>query len=113
MLAAGQVWAGESKAVLNVQKGMAAGQPIAVHFELAGHVFPVGSYPSVNIRVLEGPQGERPFVRGSFPDSELTFHAPGTYVVRFVLSQVSKPSCGGVDAFVLLEETRTMIISAP
>lgn len=95
---------------LRLEGVMRAGLPVTAVFDLGGYEIPRGAYTSINIRVKSGPQGEKPTVLPGYPESTLTFHQPGTYVMDFILSRVSKSSCGGAEAVPLVRETRTLTI---
>ncbi|CCH48416.1 hypothetical protein [Pseudodesulfovibrio piezophilus] len=84
---------------------------ITVFFDLKDSPISNGSYASVNVRTLEGPGKYEPEVKRGFPRTTLIFTAPGVYKIRFILNEVSKPSCGGVNARLLLETTRKMTIT--
>ncbi len=87
-----------------------AGTPVTARFDLKGYTLPVGSYPSINIDFPSAPEGLEPWVRPGYPDTTLTFHTPGTYKMRVILNEVSKPSCGGVNAKQLLEKTIDVVV---
>jgi hypothetical protein len=93
-----------------VQGALVTEQPVRVVFNLGDYTVPQGAYTSINIAVIEAPQGGKPSVQSGYPASTITFHAPGTYTLEFVLNEVRKPSCGGVLLNPLLEERRTFRI---
>lgn len=82
-----------------------ANQPVTAVFDLKGYVVPDGSYASINVRFVQKPDGIEPKVKTGYPETRLLFNAPGYYRVTFILNEVSKPSCGGVNAKLLLEKT--------
>lgn len=100
-------------ATLEIHGEMKTGEPITAVFDLKGYTIPNGSYTSINVRTRKSPSGEKPEVKTGYPSTTLLFATPGTYELHFILNEVSKPSCGGVNAKVLLETTRTLTISAP
>lgn len=85
-------------------KELPVGQAVTAFFDLKGYELPSGSYASINLKYLARPEGEKPMVRTGYPKTGLTFRTPGTYRILFILNEVSKPSCGGVDAKLLLEQ---------
>ena len=110
ILFAGSVWAtGQSGAVadaeLNVSGELRTGQPVSILFDLKGYKIPNGSYTSINVRFAAMPEGPEPKVKTDYPRTTLFFRTPGTYRITFILNEVSKPSCGGVDAKMLMEKT--------
>jgi len=108
--AAAQGSSAASGGSLYIEGAMKAGLPVTAIFDLGGDEIPRGTYTSINIRVKSGPEGEKPTVLPGYPESTLTFHQPGTYVLDFILSRVSKSSCGGAEAVPLVRETRTLEI---
>ena len=100
-------------ATLEIQGEMKTGKPITAVFDLKGYTIPNGSYTSINVRTRKSPSGEKPVVKIGYPSTTLLFATPGTYELHFILNEVSKPSCGGVNAKLLLETTRILTISAP
>ncbi len=103
--------AGLPGAILEIPAVVKSGTPVQAVFNLAGYGIPAGSYASINVDVLESPTGQRPTVRTGYPATILTFPAPGTYALRFILNEISKPSCGGVNAKLLLETTATVMVT--
>jgi hypothetical protein len=101
---------GPDGAVLEIRGEMRAGSAITALFDLKGYTLPAGSYPSVNVRTIASSSGDQPAVKAGYPETTLTFATPGTYELRFILNEVSKPSCGGVDARLLLEAVRVFTI---
>jgi len=104
---------GLPNATLELHGEMKTGKPIVAVFDLKGYTIPNGSYTSINVRTRKSPSGEKPEVKTGYPSTTLLFATPGTYELRFILNEVSKPSCGGVNAKPLLETTRILTISAP
>lgn len=98
-------------AELHINGDLRAGQPVTVRFDLKGYALPGGSYSSINVRFLTKPDGAEPKVRAGYPETSLVFDIAGTYQVTFILNEVSKPSCGGVNAKTLLEKTVELSIS--
>lgn len=98
---------------LEIRGGLTTGSDVRVVYDLKGYAISTGSYASINVRTLAAPSGATPKVKPGYPVTVLTFDAPGTYELRFILNEVSKPSCGGVDARQLLDVTRTLTIAAP
>jgi hypothetical protein len=99
-----------SSGALRIEGVMKTGMPVMAVFDLGSYEIPRGTYTSINIRMKSGPEGKKPTVLPGYPESTLTFHQPGTYVMRFILSRVSKSSCGGAEAVPLVRETRTLEI---
>lgn len=87
------------------------GQPVTAIFDLDGYTIPNGSYASINIRVISMPGDTKPRIKTGYPHTKMIFHTPGEYTLNFILNQMSKPSCGGVDAKLLLETTRTITVT--
>jgi hypothetical protein len=104
---------GEDKptATMQLQGEFLVGQPIVAAFNLGDLTIPNGAYPSINIRVITMPGGKKPTIKTAFPSTTMVFHSPGEYTLRFIFNQISKPSCGGVDAKLLLETSRTITIT--
>jgi hypothetical protein len=102
---------GPEGAALEIRGDMRAGSPITALFDLKGYALPAGAYPSVNVRTIASSSGDQPVVKAGYPTTTLTFATPGTYELRFILNEVSKPSCGGVDARPLLEAVRVLTIT--
>ena len=92
-------------AELKVIGELRTGQPVTVLFDLKGYEIPKGSYSSINVRFLAEPEGPEPKVKTGYPRTTLFFLIPGIYRITFILNEVSKPSCGGVNAKTLLENT--------
>lgn len=92
-------------AELHIKGDLQTGQPVTALFDLKGYALPGGSYSSINVRFLDKPDGAAPKVRTGYPETTLVFDVPGTYRIIFILNEVSKPSCGGVNAKTLLEKT--------
>ena len=86
------------------------GAPLMAIFEMGDYNVPEGMYASINIDVEKRPEGAKPEIQTGYPQSRLLFTVPGTYELRFRLNQVSKSSCGGVDAILLLEKTEVLDI---
>jgi hypothetical protein len=100
--------AGLRGAVLDIPAVVKSGTQVRAVFDLDGYEIAKGSYASINVDVLKSPAGQGPTVRTGYPATVLTFHVPGTYELRFILNEISKPSCGGVNARLLLETTATV-----
>lgn len=96
---------------VRISDDLALNQPVIATFDLKGYELPAGTYASINVRFPAAPNGPRPSVKTGYPQTTVRFHTPGTYRVTLILNQVSKPSCGGVDATLLLEETVELTIS--
>lgn len=88
---------------LTVSGHRRVGSPVKAIFDLKGYTLPPGSYTSVNVRFARRPDGPEPKVRPGYPETILEFSRPGTYRLVFILNEVSKPSCGGVNARTLME----------
>lgn len=86
------------------------GAPLVATFEMGDYTVPEGMYASINIDVEKRPEGKKPEIQTGYPNSRLLFTVPGTYELRFRLNQISKSSCGGVDAIPLLEKTEVLEI---
>lgn len=89
---------------------MQVGKPVKAVFDLKGYEIAKGAYASINIRFLQKPEGAVPQVKTGYPESSIVFDAPGDYRAVFILNEVTKPSCGGVNAKILLEEVVTMTV---
>lgn len=98
-------------AEVTVSGDMRVGQPVKAVFDLKGYTLPAGSYASINVRFPVKPDGAEPKARTGYPATTLFFQTPGTYQATFILNEVSKPSCGGVEAITLLEKTVEIHIS--
>lgn len=99
-------------AELRVVGELRTGSAVAAVFDLKGYDIPAGSYASINVRFIEKPDAAAPLVRAGYPQTVLTFDRPGLYRTTFILNEVSKPSCGGVNARTLLERTVDLHVSA-
>lgn len=113
---AGPALAAEQGAVppgaeLHIRGELRTGRPVKAVFDLKGYRIPAGSYASINVRFGHGPDGRPPEVKTGYPETGLVFHTPGTYSATFILNEVSKPSCGGVNAETLLEKTIELQVS--
>jgi hypothetical protein len=108
---AAEATAGLPGAVLEIPAVVKSGTPVRAVFNLDGYGIPAGSYASINVDVLESPTGKGPAVRTGYPATVLIFPAPGTYALRFILNEISKPSCGGVNAKLLMETTATVTVT--
>ena len=64
---------------------------------------PPGSFVTVNVERLSGPDGGHVDSISGIPDTDITCSSPGTYRLRVRVDLVTKGSCGGVDATTLLE----------
>jgi hypothetical protein len=80
-----------------------AGQPVKAILDLKGYELPAGAYAAINVEFPIRPKGAKPEVRPGYPETLMTFAAPGAYRVLILLNQISKGSCGGVSAKPLLE----------
>ena len=80
------------------------GSTVKVTFDLKGYTIPTGSYLSVNVRPLGEAEEKDLTVKAGYPDTLVVFHKAGLHRARFILTEISKPSCGGVDARPLLEK---------
>jgi hypothetical protein len=108
--AAEQAQSGISGAELLIEGPLRVGHRVTARFDLKGYEIPAGAYASVNPAFLERPEGERPQIIPGYPETVMIFRAPGTYRLFFILSEVTKSSCGGVDARTLLESERELVI---
>lgn len=103
----------EENATVVIAGERIVGAPLVVTFEMGDYTVPEGMYASINIDVEKRPEGKKPEIQTGYPNSRLLFTVPGTYELRFRLNQISKSSCGGVDAIPLLEKTEVLeILSA-
>ena len=102
---------GRADARLTIAGDRVVGAQLVATFEMGDYEVPEGMYASINVDVMKRPEGERPDIRTGYPRTRLVFNAPGTYELRFRLNQVSKSSCGGVDAVLLLETMRVLEIA--
>ena len=100
---AGDQRAGIAGAEVHIVGDLKTGQPVKAEFDLKGYRIPRGSYASINVKYLQRPDGNMPWIVTGYPETVMTFHTPGTYRLLILLNEVSKPSCGGVDAKTLLE----------
>jgi len=100
--------AGEAR--LTIDGDRVVGAQLVATFEMGGYEVPEGMYASINVDVEKRPEGGKPDIRTGYPHTRLVFNVPGTYELRFRLNQISKSSCGGVDAVPLLETTQTFVI---
>lgn len=96
---------------LTVTGDLRVDSPVKALFDLKGYEIPQGTYASVNVRFTRKPDGPEPWVRSGYPETVLTFQVPGTYSMVFILNEVSKPSCGGVNAKTLLETEVELTVS--
>ncbi|PKN43265.1 MAG: hypothetical protein CVU60_02600 [Deltaproteobacteria bacterium HGW-Deltaproteobacteria-18] len=95
---------------LTIAGDRVVGAQLVATFEMGGYEVPEGMYASINVDVEKRPQGGKPDILTGYPHTRLVFDVPGTYELRFRLNQISKSSCGGVDAVPLLETTQTLVI---
>ncbi|MDY0227566.1 MAG: hypothetical protein RBR38_12155 [Desulfomicrobium apsheronum] len=102
---------GREDARLTIAGDLIVGAQLVATFEMGGYEVPEGMYASINVDVMKRPEGEKPSIQTGYPRTLLIFNAPGTYELRFRLNQISKSSCGGVDAVLLLETTRVLEIA--
>jgi len=103
----------EENATVVIAGERIVGAPLVATFEMGDYTVPEGMYASINIDVQKRPEGKKPEIQTGYPKSRLLFSVPGTYELRFRLNQISKSSCGGVDAIPLLEKTEVLeILSA-
>jgi hypothetical protein len=101
---------GEENARLVIAGDRIVGAPLVATFEMGDYTVPEGMYASINIDVEKQPEGKKPKIQTGYPQSQLLFLVPGTYGLRFRLNQISKSSCGGVEAILLLEKTEILEI---
>lgn len=102
---------GREDARLTISGDRVVGAQLVATFEMGGYEVPEGMYASINVDVMKRPEGERPDIQTGYPRTRLVFNTPGTYELRFRLNQISKSSCGGVDAVLLLETTQVLEIA--
>jgi hypothetical protein len=102
---------GRADARLTIAGDRVVGAQLVATFEMGGYEVPEGMYVSINVDVMKRPEGKRPDIQTGYPRTRLVFNAPGTYELRFRLNQISKSSCGGVDAVLLLETTQVLEIA--
>jgi len=102
---------GRADARLTIAGDRVVGAELVATFEMGDYEVSEGMYASINVDVMERPEGQRPDIQTGYPWTRLVFNAPGIYELRFRLNQVSKSSCGGVDAVLLLETTRVLEIA--
>lgn len=98
------------EARLTIDGDRVVGAQLVATFEMGGYEVPEGMYASINVDVENRPEGGKPDIQTGYPRTRLVFHVPGTYELRFRLNQVSKSSCGGVEAVPLLETTQVLEI---
>jgi len=96
---------------LAIEGPRTVGSQLIVAFDLGDYIAPPGHFVAINVAILEGPEGSRPRIVPGYPETSLAFEVPGRYVLTFRLSQISKSSCGGVDALPLLEKTEVLEIA--
>lgn len=101
---------GEKSPRLVIAGERIVGTPLIATFEMGDYKVPEGMYASINIDVEKRPEGAKPEIQTGYPQSRLLFTVPGTYELQFRLNQISKSSCGGVDAILLLEKTEVLDI---
>jgi len=101
---------GEENARLVIAGERIVGAPLFATFEMGDYKVPEGMSASINIDVEKRPEGKKPEIQTGYPQSRLHFLVPGTYELRFRLNQISKSSCGGVNAILLLEKTEVLDI---
>jgi hypothetical protein len=87
------------------------GQTVQAVFDLKGYKIPTGAYTSINVEFPDKPEGSRPQVRPGYPQTALTFDKAGAYRITFILNEISKPSCGGVNARQLLEKEISVTVA--
>ncbi|SFJ63721.1 hypothetical protein SAMN04488082_10513 [Desulfomicrobium apsheronum] len=102
---------GRADVRLTISGDLIVGAQLVATFEMGGYEVPEGMYASINVDVMKRPEGERPDIQTGYPRTRLVFNTPGTYELRFRLNQISKSSCGGVDAVLLLETTQVLEIA--
>jgi len=95
---------------LTIAGDRVVGAQLVATFEMGGYEVPEGMYASINVDVEKRPEGGKPDIQTGYPRTKLVFNVPGTYELRFRLNQISKSSCGGVDAVPLLETTQIIEI---
>ena len=100
----------EENAAIVIAGDRIVGAPLVATFEMGDYTVPEGMYASINIDVEKRPEGKKPEIQTGYPKSRLLFPVPGTYELRFRLNQISKSSCGGVDAVLLMEKTEVLEI---
>lgn len=100
----------KENATLTIAGDRIVGTTLVATFEMGDYKVPEGMYASINIDVEKQPKGKKPQIQTGYPQSRLLFPAPGTYELRFRLNQISKSSCAGVDAVLLLEKTEVLEI---
>ncbi len=105
-----QTTSGQKSRRLVIAGERIVGAPLMAIFEMGDYNVPEGMYASINIDVEKRPEGAKPEIQTGYPQSRLLFTVPGTYELRFRLNQISKSSCGGVDAIPLLEKTEVLEI---
>ena len=100
-----------SDPALKISGELRVDQPVKAVFDLKGYTIPNGAYASINVRFLQKPGDAEPKVKTGYLETLLVFQNAGRYRITFILNEVRKPSCGGVEAKALLEETIELGIS--
>lgn len=95
---------------LVIEGSRTAGSQLTVAFDMGDYTPPSGHFVAINVAILESPEGPRPRIVPGYPETSLVFEVPGRYVLTFRLSQISKSSCGGVEARELMERTEVLEI---
>jgi hypothetical protein len=96
---------------LVVEGPRTVGSQLTVAFDMGNYIVPSGHFVAINVAILESPEGPRPRIVPGYPKTSLVFEVTGRYVLTFRLSQISKSSCGGVDALPLMERTEVLEIA--
>lgn len=92
------------EADIRMQGEARVGQPVTFTFDLKGYHLPIGAYASVNVRHISLPDEQKPAVKAGYPNTIMTFPASGTYRFSLILNEITKPSCGGVEAKKLVDK---------
>lgn len=95
---------------VSITGALRTGEPVTAVFDLKDYAFPIGTSISVNVRFRESPDAA-PKIRPGYPETIMEFPAPGTYHATFILNEIRKCSCGGVEARLLMERSVDIIIA--
>jgi hypothetical protein len=80
-----------------------AGKPFEMRVDVSPAELPPGAFVTVNLERLSGPEGGRVDSLSGLPDTRITCSIPGTYRMKVRVALMSKGSCGGIEADILLE----------
>lgn len=87
-----------------------AGVAFVLKIVLSPSEVPAGSFVTVNVERLAGPDGGRVESLSGLPETTITCSTPGTYRLVVRVDFVSKGSCGGIEANTLLEREIEVVV---